>query len=106
MSHVAEQPPRVILLLPPDRSFDRVEIRYVLYGPFGASGRSITLNSGSRSVEIQASEEGKLADHIKLLAPWACRFFGFADCLVPQISLGTVVSNADGAFEIDLPTSL
>jgi hypothetical protein len=105
---------------------------------FGASSRSITLNSRSQSVEIQASEEGKLADHIKLfvwvpgcniatfeivisefadvqepfscsplstvtlfgqigranqlpkkpsevridyLAPWACRFFGFADCL-------------------------
>ena len=120
----------------------------------------MTVNSPSRSVEIQASEEGKLADHIKLfvwvpgcniatfeiaisefadvqepfscsplstitlfgqidganqlpkklrevridyLAPWACRFFGFADCSLPQISLGTVVPKADGAFQIDLP---
>ena len=160
ISQVAEPLPRVILLLPPDRSSDRVEIRYVLYGSFGASGRSITVNSRSRSVEIQASEEGKLADHIKLfvwvpgcniatfeiaisefadvqepfscsplstitlfgqigranqlpkkprevridyLAPWACRFFGFEDCSLPQISLGTVVPKADGAFQIDLP---
>jgi membrane protease YdiL (CAAX protease family) len=66
ISQVARQLPRVILLLPPDRSFDRVEITYVLHGPFGTSGRSITLNPRSRSVEIQASEEGKLADHIKL----------------------------------------
>jgi len=37
------------------------------------------------------------------MASWACRFFGLADCMVPQIELGTVRPNAEGAFEIELP---
>jgi hypothetical protein len=37
------------------------------------------------------------------MASWACRFFGLADCMVPQIELGTVKPDADGAFEIELP---
>jgi hypothetical protein len=37
------------------------------------------------------------------IAPWACRFFGFGDCAVPQIEIGTVKPDADGAFEIELP---
>lgn len=36
-------------------------------------------------------------------AGWACGFFGLADCMVPQISLGTVNADVDGRFEIELP---
>ena len=37
------------------------------------------------------------------IASWACRFFGLGDCAVPQIELGTVSPDADGAFKIELP---
>ena len=37
------------------------------------------------------------------MASWACRFFGLGDCMIPQIELGTVKPDADGAFEIELP---
>ena len=40
---------------------------------------------------------------IDYMASWACRFFGLADCAVPQIELGTVKPDVDGAFEIELP---
>jgi hypothetical protein len=41
--------------------------------------------------------------HVDYLAGWACDFFGLADCMVPQISLGTANVDANGGFEIDLP---
>lgn len=37
------------------------------------------------------------------IASWACHFFGLADCMVPQIELGTVKPDVDGAFGIELP---
>ena len=40
---------------------------------------------------------------VDYLAGWACDFFGLADCMVPQISLGTVTADADGRFEVELP---
>jgi len=40
---------------------------------------------------------------IDYVAGWACRFFGFADCMVPQISLGTAKPDAEGIFKIELP---
>lgn len=40
---------------------------------------------------------------LRYQAAWACRFFSLSDCMVPQISLGTVNPDAKGAFEIDIP---
>jgi hypothetical protein len=40
---------------------------------------------------------------VDYLAPWACGFFGFMDCMVPQIEVGIVKPDADGTFEIELP---
>jgi hypothetical protein len=48
---------------------------------------------GQESVEVR----------VEYAAFWACRFFGFTDCAVPQISLGTAKPDAEGVFEIDLP---
>jgi hypothetical protein len=36
------------------------------------------------------------------MAGWACGFFGLADCMVPQISLGTAKPDAEGIFKIEL----
>jgi hypothetical protein len=40
---------------------------------------------------------------VDYMAGWACGFFGFADCMVPQISLGTAKPDAEGIFKIELP---
>ncbi len=48
-------------------------------------------------------KEEPLEIRFDYMASWACRFFGFADCAVPQIEIGTVKPDADGAFEIELP---
>jgi hypothetical protein len=40
---------------------------------------------------------------VDYMAGWACRFFGFADCVVPQISFGTVKPDGEGIFKIELP---
>jgi hypothetical protein len=40
---------------------------------------------------------------VDYMAGWACRFFGFADCMVPQTSFGTAKPDAEGIFKIELP---
>jgi hypothetical protein len=40
---------------------------------------------------------------VDYMAGWACGFFGLADCMVPQISLGTVKPDANCVFKIELP---
>jgi hypothetical protein len=40
---------------------------------------------------------------VDYMAGWACKFFGFADCMVPQISIGTAKPDTDGIFKIELP---
>jgi hypothetical protein len=40
---------------------------------------------------------------VDYMAGWACRFFGFVDCMVPQISLGTAKPDDEGVFKIELP---
>ena len=39
----------------------------------------------------------------RYIANWECRFFGFMDCSVPQIELGSAQPDATGRFEFDLP---
>src|SRR5258708_27380280 len=40
---------------------------------------------------------------VDYMAGWACGFFGFMDCMVPQISFGTAKPDAGGIFKIELP---
>ncbi len=40
---------------------------------------------------------------VDYMAGWACRFFGFMDCMVPQISFGPAKPDARGIFKIELP---
>lgn len=40
---------------------------------------------------------------VRYLASWQCQFFGWMDCMVPQIEVATVAPDADGAFEVQLP---
>jgi hypothetical protein len=155
----ASQLPRLSILLPANTPSDKFEVRYSLYGSFGANGGYISPTPDSRVVKIPLSVDGKMANEIKLfawapgcqfatydlsvhesdlqelytcnplstvtlhgqiadkslvqpasseiridyLAGWACEFFELWDCMVPQISLGTVTADADGRFEIELP---
>jgi hypothetical protein len=46
---------------------------------------------------------GPVEIRVEYLASWACDFFGFDDCMVPQFSIGTAEIDLTGHFEIDLP---
>jgi len=37
------------------------------------------------------------------LAEWECKFFGWADCMVPQFEVATAQPDANGFFEVELP---
>jgi hypothetical protein len=155
----AAQSVRLRLFLPPNVPSEKVEIRYVLYGAFGANGNFINPKPESSSVVIPLAVHGKAAEEIKAfawapgcriqkldikiegadveqaysceplqaimlgghiqksrifrsegneinvdyLAGWACEFFGFSDCMVPQFSVATTTVEAAGHFEIELP---
>lgn len=150
---------RLRLFLPPNVSSEKVEIRYVLYGAFGANGNFINPKPDSSAAEIPLGIDGKPAEEIKgfawapgcriatfdiklegvdvqqtyacepspvfvltgriqkselvrsqeteinvdYLAGWACEFFGFADCMVPQFSVARTSVDAERRFEIELP---
>src|SRR5689334_3065594 len=73
---VAPQQPKLSILLPVNTLSDKFEVRYVLYGSFGANGRYISPNPDSTGVvTIPLSVEGKMATAIKLFA-WTpgCQF--------------------------------
>jgi hypothetical protein len=71
--------------------------QYFSCSPLG----TITLLGRIRSAELQGKEP--LEVRFDYVASWACRFFGLADCAVPQIEIGRVTPDVDGAFEIELP---
>ena len=62
---------------------------------------TITLLGRIRPAELQGKEPMEV--RFDYMASWACRFFDLADCAVPQIEVGAVRPDADGAFEIELP---
>lgn len=40
---------------------------------------------------------------VEYLASWSCGFFELADCMIPQVSLGTANLDAQGMFHVELP---
>lgn len=40
---------------------------------------------------------------VDYIADWGCDFFGFADCMVPRLSVGTSNLDSEGHFEVKLP---
>lgn len=40
---------------------------------------------------------------VDYLAGWACEFFGFADCMVPQFRIGSTKPDSTGRFELEVP---
>jgi len=71
--------------------------QYFSCSPLG----TITLLGRIRPAELQGKEPMEV--RFVYMASWACRFFDLADCAVPQIEVGAVKPDADGAFEIELP---
>jgi hypothetical protein len=72
----ASQLPRLSILLPTNTPSDKFEVRYYLYGSFGANGGYISPTPDTRGVaKIPLSVDGKMANEIKLFA-WApgCQF--------------------------------
>jgi hypothetical protein len=78
----APQLPKVSISLPADVPSEKVGVRYVLYGPFGAHGSDGVQKSGSQLIEIPAAVEGRPADQLKMFV-WApgCKIATF-DILV------------------------
>ena len=87
--HPQEAPasPRLRLFLPPNVPSDKVEIRYTLYGVFGAYGSFVKAKADSASVEIPLSVNGQAAGEIKVFA-WGpgCRVTRF-DIKVEDLDL-------------------
>ena len=158
-AQVSQALSKVTVVLLGGISSEKIQINYVLYGPFGAYGNFIPPRPDSPTYQIPTSVDGKDAEQIKgfiwapgckfvtfdaplpdsaevqeffscsplgtvrlagqirniprtkkafnvrvdYLAEWACGFFGFADCMIPQIELGTITPDRDGGFEIELP---
>lgn len=67
---INSQSHKLSILLPANIPSEKVEVRYLLYGSFGANGGYVTPKPDSPVVEIQLSTEGKTANGIKLFA-WA-----------------------------------
>jgi len=63
--------------------------------------RTVRLSGKMRDTESIDLKQVEIRVHY--LAGWACRFFSFLDCSVPQIPVGFATIAADGSFEIDLP---
>lgn len=152
--------PKLIIDLPDGVFSEKVEVRYTLYGSFGAYGSFVRPKPQLRSLEIKTSVDQHAAKEIRIiiwapgcklstfasalndqpdvhvpflcesspplkvlgqirttlvpsnpnaqvsvtyLAHWACGFFGFADCVVPQFDVGAAPLDANGRFEIELP---
>jgi len=62
---------------------------------------TVTLSGRIRTADLRGKKPTEV--RVDYIASWACRFFGLADCMVPQIELGTASPDAGGAFEIELP---
>jgi hypothetical protein len=62
---------------------------------------TVTLVGQIRPASLLRNKDATVS--VDYMAGWACGFFGFGDCMVPQISLGTVKPDTDGIFKIDLP---
>jgi hypothetical protein len=62
---------------------------------------TMTLVGQIRPTELLRNQDATVsADY---LAGWACGFFGFADCMVPQISFGSAKPDTQGIFKFELP---
>lgn len=97
------------------------EIRFFAWSPgchietFEIPLRGLDIQESYRCDPIQNVHlTGKLKDpallrdrnaeiEVDYLANWACGFFDFGDCAVPQISLGTAKIAADGSFAMEVP---
>ena len=80
------------IFLPPNIPAEKIEIRYALYGVFGAYGGFVESRIDSASVEIPLAVDGKSANEIKAFA-WApgCRVATF-DIKVDGLDLQKVYS--------------
>jgi len=61
------------------------------------------LLAGQVDKPVLLRQQGLAEVRIEYLAAWACEFFGFADCMVPQFSIGTAKLDPTGHFETNLP---
>jgi hypothetical protein len=62
---------------------------------------TVTLVGQIRPASLLRNKDATVS--VDYMAGWACRFFGFPECMVPQISFGTTKPDTDGVFKIELP---
>lgn len=159
-AQIPESQPTLTVTLPRGIPSEKIVIRYVLGGPFGAHGDYVRPMAHADSYLIPTSVEGKPGESIQMvawapgcetrtftvelrqraynelpfectilpmvtltghihpvdlirgkpsevaiwyLAEWECKFFGWADCMVPQFEVATARPDAYGFFEVELP---
>jgi hypothetical protein len=61
----------------------------------------VTLTGRIHPVDLIQGKPSEVS--IWYLADWECKFFGLADCMVPQFEVATVKPDANGFFEVELP---
>ena len=60
-----------------------------------------TLTGRIRAIPLISKGPYELA--VSFSAAWQCDFFGWMDCMVPQVPIATVTPAADGTFRVELP---
>jgi hypothetical protein len=61
----------------------------------------VTLTGRIHPVDLIQGKPSEVS--IWYLADWECKFFGLADCMVPQFEVAIVKPDANGFFEVELP---
>jgi len=85
------------------RTFDLKVKELDLQWSYVCESSSDILLSG-RVKESRLLHKGQPTEiEIDYLADWACDFFGFADCMVPQFLIGIATLDPAGRFTIQLP---
>lgn len=62
-----EASPSVSILLPPTIPSEKIQVSYLLYGPFGGRGSYVSPRVNAHSYDIPAVEEGKTATEIRMI---------------------------------------
>lgn len=62
---------------------------------------AVAVRGNVQPLDLLKKEPTEIA--IYFVADWECRFFGWMDCMVPMLDLGTVKPDDTGRFELALP---
>ena len=62
---------------------------------------TLNLEGQVRSPQLLRKRNAEVS--VAYIAKWSCEFFGFTDCMVPQLQLETAKPDGSGVFTIEIP---